>query len=374
MRIGLLLPSLLASKKQREGRIFAPLSPAILLADTLVEKGHEVYFYTSGDVQTKAHIIFGDKRLTDSDLKYFQFRDREASEKKFTTIEIIKRDFEYDLTLKAYTDASDGKLDIIHSYHDFGAHYFHELTKFPTVFTLHNPLPQDKSTVEYLRLSKFKNHSYVSISNSQRESILTLNFVDTIYHGLNLEPYTFNNNPENYIVYFGRMIEEKGLDIAIQVALDLKIKLYIATSITPANTSQDFYNTKIKPYIDGENIKIFDYMEKNELVNIIKNAKTFLFPLRWKEPFGLTVIESMACGTPVVAFSNGSMPELIVDGKTGFLVDNSEAINGLKKAIGNINQINRKECREHIEKNFSKERMTNKYIDAYHKTISRYGK
>lgn len=369
MRIGLLLPSIVTSKNYSKNRIFAPLTPAVLLADTLVEKGHQVYFYTSRDVNTKAQVIPGDYHLTDDNVAYYQFRFRESSEKKYTTLEIIKRDFEYDLTLKAYTDALNGKLDIIHSYHDFGAHYFNELTKFPTVYTLHDPLPKDKNTVEYLRFSKFQNHSYVSISDSQRKSLLNLDFIDTVHHGLDLSEYKFNNAPKDYFIYFGRMIEAKGLDTAIQVALQLGVKLYIATSLTPANTSQDFYNTKIKPYVDGVNIKLFDYMERKDLVNLINNARAFIFPLRWQEPFGLTVIESMACGTPVVAYKNGSIPELVDNNKTGFIVDESKGIEGLKDAVLNIAHLNRKDCRKHVEEHFSKEKMTDKYIEAYIKTM-----
>jgi UDP:flavonoid glycosyltransferase YjiC (YdhE family) len=185
MRIGLLLPSIFGANRYLKGRIFAPLSPAVALADKLVEKGHEVFFYGSRDVQTKAQIVPGDWELTDSDPFYFLFRNRDPQEQKYSTMEIIKRDFEYDLTMRAYDDAvNKKKLDIIHSYHDFGAHYFNELTHFPTVYTLHDPLPQVKDTIEYHRLSKFPNHNYVSISDSQRKGIVNLNFAGTVYHGL----------------------------------------------------------------------------------------------------------------------------------------------------------------------------------------------
>ena len=370
MRIGLLLPSVAASNAYSKSHIFAPLSLAVILADTLVQKGHEVNVYTSRDVKTIANLIPGDHHLTDDDINFFQLRFREDSEKKYKTYELIKQDFENELTLKAYGDAMNGKLDVIHSYHNFNAHYFNELTKFPTLYTLHDPLPDEKNTIEYLRFSKFANHSYVSISNSQRKGIPKLNFIDTIYHGFDLSEYPFQDKPEDYLVYFGRMIEAKGLDLAIKVAKELDLKLYIATPLSPANTDQDFYINKIKPFIDGKNIKLFGFLKKNELKKLVSNAKAFLFPLRWEEPFGLTVIESMASGTPVVAYANGSMPELIQHGKTGFLVKNEEGIEGLKKAIGNIDQIDRKDCRKHVEENFSKEKMTDRYIEAYIKTIA----
>lgn len=180
MKIGILLPSILTSKKYLRKRIFAPHYFVNDLSNAIVKKGHKVFLYTSKDVNTKAHVIGGDTYLTNTAPLYYQMRNREKKDRDITTTEIIKRDFEYHLTMKAYKAALDGKLDIIHA-HDFGAHYFNEVTNFPTVYTLHDPLPIPKNTIEYRRLSKFKHHNYVSISNAQRKGCLKLNFVKTIY-------------------------------------------------------------------------------------------------------------------------------------------------------------------------------------------------
>ena len=387
MRIGLLLPSIYGSSHYLKGRIFAPLTPAVALADKLVEKGHSVFFYGSRDIQTKAEIVSGDWGLTDSNPFYYLFRYRNPQEQKYSTSEIIKRDFEYDLTMRAYDDAvNKKKLDIIHSYHDFGAHYFNELTKFPTVYTLHDPLPQTKDTIEYYRLCKFKRHNYVSISNSQRKGIVNLNFVDTVYHGLNIEDYEFDENPEDHLIYFGRVLEDKGVDIAIDVALNLKIPLHIATSATRANKSEDFYNTKVAPYIDGKNIVSRGFFEGNKKSDFIRKGKAFLFPLRWDEPFGLTMIEAMACGTPVIAYNHGSVSEIVRDGLTGFIVDpddedrpgkgtwviKKQGIEGLIEAVRRIGEIDRKACRKHIEDNFTVEKMVDGYEKVYHKILNRH--
>lgn len=384
MKIGFLLPSIYGANRYLKDRIFAPLTPAVALADKLVEKGHSVFFYGSRDIQTKAAVISGDWKLTDSDPFYYLFRYRDPQEQKYSTLEIIKRDFEYDLTMRAYDDAvNKKKLDIIHSYHDFGAHYFNELTGFPTVYTLHDPLPQAKDTIEYHRLSKFSHHNYVSISNSQRKGVVPLNFVDTVYHGLNLQDYEFDNNPEEHLIYFGRVLEDKGVDIAIKTALDLKIPLYIATSATRANKSEDYYNAKIAPYIDGKNVVLSGFVEGKAKSDFIKKGKAFIFPLRWEEPFGMVMIESMACGTPVIAYNRGSVSELVRDGVTGFIIDpddenrpgkgswiiKKQGEEGLREAVKRIGEIDRRACRKHVEENFTVDRMVEGYEKVYKKIL-----
>ncbi len=384
MRIGLLLPSIYGANRYLKGRIFAPLIPAVALANKLAEKGHKVFFYGSGDIQTKAEIISGDAQLTDSDPFYYLFRYRDLLEQKYSTQEIIKRDFEYDLTMRAYDDAvNKKKLDIIHAYHDFGAHYFNELTHFPTIYTLHDPLPQTKDTIEYFRLSKFMHHNYVSISNSQRKGAIGLNFVDTVYHGLDLKDYEFDSSPEDHLIYFGRVLEDKGVDAAIKIALDLKIPLQIATSATRANKSEDYYNTKIAPFIDGKSIILNGFVEGKEKSDFIKKGKAFIFPLCWEEPFGLTIIEAMACGTPVIAYNKGSVSELVRDGVTGFVIESEESQNeskfvikqkgeeGLKEAIKRIGEIDRQACRKHIKDNFTVEKMTENYEKVYKRILDK---
>jgi len=382
MRIGLLLPSIFGSTRYLKNRIFAPLTPAVALADKLIEKGHNVFFYGSADIKTKAEIIPGDRELTDSDPFYYLFRYRDPQEQKYSTLEIIKRDFEYDLTMRAYDDAVNrDKLDIVHAYHDFGAHYFNELTHFPTVYTLHDPLPQTKDTIEYHRLSKFTQHNYVSISNSQRKGVIDLNFTDTVYHGLDLKDFEFENSPEERLIYFGRVLEDKGTDISIEVALASKIPLHIATSVANANKSEGFYNAKIAPYIDGKNVVLGGFVQGKEKSDFIKKGKAFIFPLRWEEPFGLTIIEAMACGTPVIAYNRGSVSELVRDGVTGFVIEPEDSKNesgfvikkkgkeGLMEAIGRVGEIDRQACRKHVEDNFSVDKMVENYEKVYKKIL-----
>ncbi|MEK7065536.1 MAG: glycosyltransferase, partial [Patescibacteria group bacterium] len=321
MKIGILLPSIYASKRYGEGRIFAPLPLAVSLADSLIDRGHTVLFYSAAEVQTKASLIGGDSELVTHKPYYYQFRYREPEEQKYAAFEILKRDFEYDLTMRAYRDAQDGKLDILHSYHDFGAHYFNELTKFPTVYTVHDPMPQTNTTLEYFRYHRFRHHNYISISNAQRRGVIDMNFVATIYHGIALDSYEFDAEGGSHVIYFGRVMEDKGTDIALSVAKASGLPLHIATSAIRGNISQKFYDTKIAPHIDGSSVVLSGYFEGKEKSDFIKKARAFLLPLRWDEPFGLVMIEAMAAGTPVIAYNRGSAAEIIEDGVTGFIVD-----------------------------------------------------
>lgn len=384
MRIGILLPSIYASKKYGEGRIFAPLSLAVGLADTLIMRGHTVTFYSDSAVLTKANLVSGDHDLVAHDPYYYQFRYREAAEQKFAAFEILKRDYEYDLNLRAYKDAAEGKLDIIHSYHDFGAHYFNELTKFPTVYTLHDPLPQTSTTLEYFRYHRFSHHNYISISDAQRRSVVSMNFVATIYHGLALDDYEVDLYPDNHLVYFGRVMEDKGADIAIEVAKTVGVPIHIATSSIRGNQSQVFYDTKIAPHINGSTVALSGYLVGQKKSDFIKKGKAFILPLRWEEPFGLVMIESMACGTPVIAYNRGSAAEIVEDGVTGFIIDPDEkgnwrnkgrwiikktGINGLIEAVKRIGEIDRLACRKRVEDHFTLSRMVTDHEAVYKKIL-----
>lgn len=390
MRIGLLVPSIYASKKYGEGRIFAPLPLAVDLGHALLAMGHQVVMYTSADVQTRAAIVPGDGTMLVPDPQYYQFRYREKDEAKYTALEIVKRDYEYDLTMRAYVDAQDGKLDIIHSYHDFGAHYFNEVTKFPTVYTLHDPLPQRRDTLEYFRYSRFRDHAYVSISNSQRSSVVSMRFVATVYHGIDPLRYVFSPRGNGGLIHFGRIMEDKGTDRAIAVAKKAGIPITIATSTIRANRSQGFYEEKIAPQIDNVQVKAVGFLEGDAKSQYIGSGEAFLFPLAWDEPFGMVMIEAMACGTPVIAYNRGSVPEIVRDGVTGFIIDppegaaqqaNNKALQGtwkikktgeegLLEALRRIGELDRNACRQHVEQHFSLASMAKGYVDAYTAVLS----
>ena len=222
-----------------------------------------------------------------------------------------------------------------------------------------------------------------------KKSDLNLNFVDTIYHGLDLINLAFEDSKFlDYISFIGRIVPEKGVDQAIQVAKKLSLKLYIATSrVDTAN--YNYYQTKIKPFIDSGRIKEVGFVKDKQKSKFLGLARCLLFPIKWEEPFGLVMIESMACGTPVVAFAQGSVPEVIKDGETGFIVNLSETdkrgdwivkktgVEGFTEAVKRIYTLPeqkykkmRRACRAHVEKNFTVEKMVEGYEKVYHKILN----
>lgn len=391
MRIGLLLPSVFTSHNYGHGMIFAPLPLAIDLANGLVKRGHEVFFYASSDVKTLATVIPGNSLLLDKATIYKHEKIKDDPAERARVFTIIKRDFENKLTMEAYKDARDGKLDIIHSYHDVAANYFDEVTRTPTVYTLHDPLPQKEGTIKYERLKMFTHHKYISISLNQRKSILHLNFVATIYHGLDLAYYPFSEKPQDHLVSLGRLIPEKGVSIAIQVALSCNVSLHNASSTAALSRDEEYAKAHINPHVNGKNIVQKGYLSQPQKAAFLGAGKALIFPMQWEEPFGLTMIEAMACGTPVLVFARGSALELIKDGETGFLVNPSDddirgdflikktGIEGMKEAVQRLYALSPEEyvamrvaSRKRVEEYFTVDHMVSNYENLYKKILNRY--
>jgi len=252
------------------------------------------------------------------------------------------------------------QFDIIHDHCEFYTAPFTKFLKPKIVTTLHHPLTEET----IILYKKFPNINFVAISKNQRRSGPGINIVKTIYHGLPLERYQLNLSPNNYFLWLSKIAPEKGVAEAIEVAKLTGENLIISGNILPEYG--DYFNFRIKPLIDGKQIQFVGAADFNKKIELIKNAKGFIFPVKRPEPFGLVVIESMACGTPVIAFKEGAMPELIEDKKTGFLVGSiEEACQAVKK----IKTISRNECRNHVKENFNLKRMVNRYEKLYKKIV-----
>ncbi len=205
--------------------------------------------------------------------------------------------------------------------------------------------------------------AYISISNADRNSELT--YLQTIYHGVDSSLFTFQDTKEAYLLYFGRIHPEKGLDNAIYIAEKSNLPLKIAGLIQ----DKYYFETMIEPKINGTTIQYLGNLGKADRDLVLGGAKALLHPISFDEPFGLSVLEAMMCGTPVIAFSRGSMPELIIDGVTGFLVKSTEeAIEAVKK----IDQLKPIDCRIHAEHKFCRNKMINSYVKAYQEVIENY--
>lgn len=312
---------------------------ASLLTEELVKLGHEVTLYACGGSKTNANLIeVIDKPLYDilGGFKFdaIQFHD-------FMEIKL------------AFDAARDGKFDIIHSHMGLQMATLGNFSPVPMLTTNHSSLSPDFEPLAKMA----KDSNYVSISNSQRMLAPYLNYIATVYHGINTKEFEFEPTSGDYLLFLATMSKDKGVDRAIDIAKRTGMKLIMAGDIRKGSDYND-----IKSLIDGEQITYLgevDAQKKNELM---KNAKAYIFPIRWSEAFGLTVVESLASGTPVIAYPNGSLPELIDDGKTGFLVNSiDQAIEAVKK-IGNIS---RQECRRQAVERFDVSIMAKNYVKVY---------
>lgn len=207
---------------------------------------------------------------------------------------------------------------------------------------------------------------------SKKGSKVKLNFSATIHHGIPIEKFPYNKKPENYLVWLGRITKKKGLTEAIKVAKATKTKLIIAGIINPRD--QEIFNKEIKPEIDHKQIFYIGPVGHQSKVKLLKNAKALLYPVSWEEPFGLVMIEALACGTPVIAFKRGSVPEIVKDNKTGYQVRTvSEMIKAVKKLYSmpvEEYQKMRYNCRKQVEKNFTVEKMVDQYEKMYYKILN----
>jgi glycosyltransferase involved in cell wall biosynthesis len=291
----------------------------------------------------------------------------------------------YELSLLSKAFSQQDNFDLYHVNIGNGevALPFANFVKKPILITLHSNLDNDK-VKKYLTLFNNENVFFVPISNHQRNLIENLNYTATIYHGIDLKEFGFSQVQTEEIFWIGRGVPEKGLDIAFEAVKSCKKPAYFF--ISPRESHELWLNnllTKNRSYA-----KIQYNAQRGDVINQYKKSKLLLFPIKWEEPFGLVMLEAMACGTPIVAFSRGSVSEVIKDGITGFLVNPSNddirgnwiikktGIEGIKEAIGKIYSMNedgylkmRLACREHIKNNFSIELMINNYKKVYQKII-----
>lgn len=315
-----------------------------LLTEELVRRGHEVTLFASGDSITKATLESVHPKALRLD----------KSVKEAAIYEMLQ------LT-RVYERAKD--FDIIHSHMGCAALPYARLVKTPTVHTLHGIFtPDNEKLFTYARQQPF-----ISISHDQREPRLGLNYAATVYNGIDTSAYRFYPKPSDppYLAFLGRLSPEKGTHLAIEIAKRSGWTLKIAGKIDAVDV--EYYETEIKPHIDGEQIQYLgeaNHVQKNILLG---NAVATLFPITWREPFGLVMIESMVSGTPVIAMKLGSTSEVIAHEQTGFLCSSVEEC---LQALQRIPEIDRAKCRQHVEENFSVQRMTDGYEAVYQKVLA----
>jgi glycosyltransferase involved in cell wall biosynthesis len=264
------------------------------------------------------------------------------------------------LAFKQLFDRLD-EFDIVHNHMGIHPHAFAGLMNIPMVTTYHSSVEPDFP----LLAQGFKGGNFVSISNAQRTLAPYINWVKTIYNPVDPAIFDFVETPKDYLLYVGAIKEEKGVHLAIQAALDLGEKLIIAGKVV-YEKDQEYFDTKIKPLVDGSQIQYIGEVNDVQKNPLFGNAKAFLFPTQWNEAFGLVMVESLACGTPVIAYDKGAVSEVITNGENGYIVNNYD---DFKHSITQVNLISREACRKSIESRFSIEVIAQQYIDLYKELI-----
>lgn len=315
-----------------------------LLTEELVRRGHEVTLFASGDSQTQAH-------LEPSCPKSL----REASLKEITVYQSLQLN-------RVFGQAAE--FDLIHSHIGEVAFPYANLVKTPTLHTVHGIVP---SHLEPLWLDARK-QNFISISDSQRRRDLKLNYVATVYNGIDPSKYPFHIQPDNppYLAFLGRMSPEKGPHLAIEIAKRTGWHLKMAGKIDPVD--REFFAKEIEPSIDGKQIEFLGEFNHQQKCPLMGGAVATLFPITWQEPFGLVMAESMAVGTPVIAMALGSTPEVIENGKTGFLCHSVEECIA---ALDRIVKIDRVACRDRVVAKFSVDCMVDDYEAVYQKLLTK---
>jgi glycosyltransferase involved in cell wall biosynthesis len=270
----------------------------------------------------------------------------------------VKDPFAFNLKLLAAVADRTNEFDIIHNHHDYWMLPLSRIVNKPLLTTLHGRLDLPDVDEAFL---PYPDVHYVSISDSQRRPMPWLRWIKTIHHGLDLSRFKFSPRPGKYLAFLGRIAADKRPDWAIEIAHRAGVPLKIAAKIE-GKDMQDYFDTHVKPHLDGRNVEYVGEISDHEKSEFLGNALGLTFPIDWPEPFGLVMIESLACGTPVLARPIGAASEVLKDGVTGYIhLDIQE----LARRVRDLESIDRAGCRQWVEKGFSLQRMTEDYINVY---------
>lgn len=327
------------------------------LVNGLVEKGHDVTFFGASSAKLKARIIptvtapLRSKTIPWENIPYHLYH-----------------------FVQAFENASD--FDILHVQLNKAQDYISLPlglnSQTPLVYTTHFTLPRtDYKPDRLVVLDLFRHFPYTSISDSQKDNS-RLNFIQTIYNGTDINNYPFSDKTQDYFVWLGRIRWEKGTKEAILAAKKLGVKLYVLGAVDYATPEMlEYFEQEIKPLLDGEQIIFVENADFPTKTNILKHAKALLNPIKWKEAFGMVMIESLSCGTPVIAYPNGAAVEIVENAVNGFLV---KSVDEMVEKMKEIQKIKRLECRKYVEEKFSTEKMVLGYEKAYQKVIENWDK
>ena len=314
------------------------------LTEELVARGHAVTLFASGDSVTRARLVPGsDRSLRLGD---------PSSDAVATHMAMLAR---------VYERAKD--FDVIHCHTDYLSLPFARQAGTPTVLTLHGRL--DLPEVHPLYRA-YPDVAFVSISEAQREPLTGVRWAATVSHGIPPDMYRFREKSGRYLVFLGRISPEKRPDAAIRIAVRAGIPLRIAAKID--RPDRDYFETVVRPLLDHPLIEFLGEVGEEEKEKLLGEALALLFPIDWPEPFGMVLIEALACGTPIVARRRGSVPEVVTEGLTGFLGDSDDE---LVSVVGRVAEVSRTACRIEFERRFTAPVMAQAYLDVYERVRAR---
>jgi glycosyltransferase involved in cell wall biosynthesis len=315
------------------------------LTEELVRQGHDVTLFASGDSLTSARLVAPCPKALRLNSGIFN-RDAPMTA----------------LLEMAFGAPAPGDFDIIHSHLDFFGFPVVRRCRVPAITTLHGRQDLPELVPVY---REFAELPLVSISHAQRSPLPWANWQGTVYHGLPSDLYSFHPKPGQYLAFLGRIAPEKRPDHAIEIAKRTGIPLRIAAKVDPAD--RDYFHAVVEPLLDHPLIEYVGEISDGEKNDFLGEAYALVCPYDWPEPFGLVLIEALACGAPVLAYRRGSIPELIDDGETGFVCD---SLNGMIEAVGQLTVIDRQRCRQVFDERFSVQRMVRDYLTTYEQVLS----
>ncbi len=315
------------------------------LTEELVREGHDVTLFASGDSVTRARLVAPCRRslrLSDG---------------------CIDRMAHHVLMLEQVSQRVH-EFDMVHYHIDYLHFPLSRRALIPHVTTLHGRLDIPDLVPLY---EQFRDMPVLSISNAQREPLPWANWQATIYHGLPEDLFRFRPKPGRYLAFLGRISPEKRVDRAIEIAKRAGIPLKVAAKVDPVD--KDYFERTVEPLLRSAVVEYVGEISDEEKNQFLGNAYALLFPIDWPEPFGLVMIEAMACGTPVIAYDGGAVSEVIEEGRTGFIV---KEVEGATEAVRQVPQLSRVRCRQVFEKRFTAAGMASNYLQAYERVIIRY--
>jgi len=359
MKIAMMVRSYLPVPRPKD-IVYANIDLTVDIAEGLSRRGHTVDVYAPiGSKLKRAGVVTCNLRPLATNLEEF----RQLLFNTESLIHGIPQLWDNYMAYEMFNRALKAEYDVLHFDHPESAMLLAKSHQsIPVVYTLHDPIHQPHK--EGFELFQTANQHYISISDNQRRDAPDLPYLRTIHHGIDTKLFGFSAKADNYLLYYGRIVPEKGVKEAIEVARKTHHRLLIIGPTYP--DAMVYFDQYVKPNLDDQ-ILYLGFVEREQMPKYIQKAKALLTPVQWEEPFGLTSIESMSCGTPVISFNRGAAPEIIQNGKTGFVVNTTAE---MVEAVNNIKKIKRQDARDYTLANYSISSMVKNYESAFKEVIS----